>query len=304
MKKLLSLVTVIVMIAALTIGANATPAYNWNLMENDFAAAADYDANGNANSGIKSNVFVKQSATTPCELKTDNGVTYISIPSQDTGNAQLVGTFYNTLDAKDISSQASANLSVVFQVRFRAAEGTKGVHFRLGSSAYRTILDVYTSSENNLVVTKQVPSDAKEVKILKEGVNDGNWHVLTVAAKYTSTQDSIAFDIDGTEVLTGKFSEYILRTDAPAMTILVLKEAASDAVDIDYIKVSDGTIDTTTTTAADTTSSNTTSSTTTSSTTTSASTGDTSLALVVVLAAVIITGSVIVINRRKQLDSE
>ena len=105
MKKILSLVTVLVMIAALTVGANAVE-YKWNLFENNFASAADYDPNGNANSGVKSNTFVKQSATTPCELKTDNGVTYLSFPPQASGNALIVGTFYNTLDAKDISSKA------------------------------------------------------------------------------------------------------------------------------------------------------------------------------------------------------
>lgn len=291
MKKFLSLVIVMVMIAALTVCANATE-YKWNLLDNDFSYEADYDPNGNPNSGIKSNTFVKQSATTPCELKKDNGITYISIPSQTSGNALLVGTFYNTLDAKDISSKETADLSVVFQIRFRLAEGTKGVHLKLGSSAYRTVLDIYSNTANNLVVTKQVPSDAKETKILKEGINDGQWHILTVAVKYNSNEDSVVFEIDGTQALSGKFSDYIVRTDAPVMTILLLKEPGSDPVDIDYVKVSDGTIDTSTTTAANTTSSN----------TTSAATGDMTAALVFLAAA--LTGSVIVMSRKRRWASK
>lgn len=110
--------------------------------------------------------------------------------------------------------------------------------------------------------------------------------------KYNSNEDSVVFEIDGTQALSGKFSDYIVRTDAPVMTILLLKEPGSDPVDIDYVKVSDGTIDTSTTTAANTTSSN----------TTSAATGDMTAALVFLAAA--LTGSVIVMSRKRRWASK
>lgn len=234
MKKIVSLATVIVMLAVLAVCSGAVD-YEWNLLDNDFASAADYDPDGTPNTGVKSNTFVKQSATTPCELKTDNGVTYISIPSQASGNTLLEETFYNTADAKNISAQASADVSLVFQVRFRAVAGAKSMHFKIGSSNYRTVIDIFVNGAGNLVAKSST-------NVIANGVNDGEWHVLTAVLKYNSSEDSAVFDLDGQQ-LSGKFTDYISRTDAPIMTVLLFKEAGSEPVDVDYVKISDGTLE-------------------------------------------------------------
>ncbi len=161
------------------------------------------------------------------------GVSFIRIPSLESGNALLAANFLDAVDAKDISDKNHSKLDLVMQVRFRAPAGSKGIHFRFGGSAYRTVVDIFVNGAGNLCVKGSG-------NVIAGGVNDGQWHVLTVRISYSAKNDLLEANLDDGEFYTGKLSDLLSRTDAPVMSVLLLKEPGSEAADIDYVKVSSG----------------------------------------------------------------
>ena len=213
----------------------AEPEYDWNLLANDFSSSADYDTSGNANSGVKGTAFVKQAATEDTKIVSEDGLSFVRIASQTSGNTQLVGTFLNTSDALQVSDKSNSAVNLVMRVRFRVAAGNEGIHFRFGSSAYRTVIEMFINGAGNMCVKGSG-------NVIAESVNDGEWHVLTAKLKYDSGNDVFEADVDGGTKYSGSASGLFSRTDAPIMTVLLLKEANKGYSDIDYVYVSDGTL--------------------------------------------------------------
>ena len=211
----------------------AEPEYDWNLLANDFSSSADYDTSGNANSGVKGTAFVKQAATEDTKIVSEDGLSFVRIASQTSGNTQLVGTFLNTSDALQVSDKSNAAVNLVMRVRFRVAAGHEGIHFRFGSSAYRTVIEMFINGAGNMCVKGSG-------NVIAESVNDGEWHVLTAKLKYDSGNDVFEADVDGGTKYSGSASGLFSRTDAPVMTVLLLKEANKGYSDVDYVYVSDG----------------------------------------------------------------
>ena len=206
--------------------------YKWDLLNIGFSKSSDYVAEGDANSGLKTSAFIRQNGD-GIKLMKSGGVTFIRIPSLESGNALLAANFLDAVDAKDVSDKSKSKLDLVMQVRFRAPAGSKGVHFRFGGSAYRTVVDVFINGAGNLCVKGSG-------NVIAGGVNDGQWHVLTVRISYSGRNDLFEAILDEGEAYTGKLSDLFSRTDAPVMSVLLLKEPGSEAVDIDYVKVSSG----------------------------------------------------------------
>lgn len=208
--------------------------YAGTYLDNGFSSAEDYATTGNANSGVKGNAFVKQAATDATMIMTEDGVSFLRIASQSSGNAQVVGTFLNTADALQVSDKANANVDIYMQIRFRTVSGSEGIHFRIGGSAYRTVVELFINGVGNLCVKSSS-------NIVASGVNDGEWHVLTAHLKYDSSNDLFEASVDGGAKYSSTAIAAFSRTDAPIMTVLLLKEPNKGYSDIDYVRVSNGT---------------------------------------------------------------
>lgn len=208
--------------------------YAGTYLDNGFSSAEDYVTTGNANSGVKGNAFVKQAATDETKIMTEEGVSFLRIASQSSGNAQAVGTFLDTADALQVSDKASANVDIYMQIRFRTVSGSEGIHFRIGGSAYRTVVELFINGVGNLCVKGSS-------NVIASGVNDGEWHVMTAHLKYDSANDLFEASVDGGAKYSSNAASIFSRTDAPIMTVLLLKEPNKGYSDIDYVRVSNGT---------------------------------------------------------------
>ena len=234
-KKLIAVIAAVILVASSIPMAAFPVTYAGTYLDNGFSSAEDYATTGNANSGVKGNAFVKQAATDATMIMTEDGVSFLRIASQSSGNAQVVGTFLNTADALQVSDKANANVDIYMQIRFRTVSGSEGIHFRIGGSAYRTVVELFINGVGNLCVKSSS-------NIVASGVNDGEWHVMTAHLKYDSSNDLFEASVDGGTKFTSTATAAFSRTDAPIMTVLLLKEPNKGYSDIDYVRVSDGTV--------------------------------------------------------------
>lgn len=231
MKKLSAIILALLFILSGTT-VYASEEVSWNLLDLDFTSSDDYDLYGLSNAGIVENCLVPQAGAEEVSYEMDDDhTTYLRVPSIEDGMTLLEGTFYGTLDAVDVSSQDTSYLDITMTFRFRAGEGTSGAHFKLGGSAYRTVVDVYVNKAGNLVIKNND-------NVIFEGVNNGEWHVVTVAVKYDESNDSVKITCDE-DYFEEKISTLFSHTEAPIMTFLLLKEPNSDPVDVDYIRIRD-----------------------------------------------------------------
>ncbi len=233
MKKAIALTVVVCVAALLSLNAFAaidTSNYSKEIFGVDFTEPTDYDPNGMVNIGLPMSVFAPQNGKDVVSTeKDDDGTTFLRIPSLDSGNTLLEGTYYSALNAKDMSSKDFSNLDIVYKVRFRATEGCKGAHIRLGGSNYRTIVDIFINGSGNLCVRSSS-------NVVAESINDGEWHELVARFVYGPDADIFEIEVDG-DGLYVTLSEMLGRTDAPAMTVLLLKEPGSDPFDVDYVRI-------------------------------------------------------------------
>ncbi len=233
MKKIILLTVIICITVLLSMNSLAeidTSQYSKEIFGVDFTESTDYDPNGMVNIGLPMSVFAPQNGKDVISTgKDDDGTTYLRIPSLESGNTLLEGTYYSALNSKDISSKDFSNLDIVYKVRFRATEGCKGAHIRLGGSNYRTIVDIFINGSGNLCVRSSS-------NVVAESINDGEWHEMVARFVYGPDSDKFEIEVDG-DGLYVTLSEMLGRTDAPVMTVLLLKEPGSDPFDVDYVRI-------------------------------------------------------------------